>query len=185
MGLVFVAQGMSEDVWREKRQGTLRRALASPCRVSSLLGGKLLAAAGFVALVSAIALATGTALFGLESSRLPLALAWCTFSGAALFTLFVVLQLLASTQRAGSVLTSVVVYPLLMVGGSFFPFEAMPGWMAAIGRYTPNGWALSVLKQVLAGTAEPGGVAAAFLGLTAVSAALFAAAALRVRRSFA
>jgi len=151
----------------------------------AFLGGKLVAAAVFVALVSAIALAAGTALLGLEASRLAPALAWSTFSGAALFTLFVVLQLFGSTQRAGSVLTNLVLFPLLMIGGSFFPFEAMPRWMAAVGRYTPNGWALSVLKQVLAGTAEPPALGTAFAGLAAVSAVLFAVAVVRVRRSFA
>ena len=27
-------------------------------------------------------------------------------------------------------------------GGSFFPFETMPDWMASFGQLTPNGWAL-------------------------------------------
>jgi hypothetical protein len=33
-----------------------------------------------------------------------------------------------------------VLFPLLMAGGSFFPFEALPDWIAAIGRRTPNGF---------------------------------------------
>ena len=36
-----------------------------------------------------------------------------------------------------------------MIGGSFFPFEAMPDWMVRIGKLTPNGWALGHIKDIL------------------------------------
>ena len=67
---------------------------------------------------------------------------WITFAGAVMLSYFVLLQLLASGQQAGSLLSNLVLFPLVMVGGSFFPFEAMPEWMAAIGGWTPNGLAL-------------------------------------------
>ena len=53
--------------------------------------------------------------------------------------------------RAASVLTNSIAMPLLFIGGSFFPFETMPAWMARIGRWTPNGWALGHLKDILDG----------------------------------
>jgi ABC-type multidrug transport system permease subunit len=46
-----------------------------------------------------------------------------------------------------------VVFPFALLGGSFFPFEAMPAGLAAIGRWTPNGWSVTVLKTILDGTA--------------------------------
>ena len=33
-----------------------------------------------------------------------------------------------------------LVFPLLMAGGSFFPLAVLPGWIAAIGRASPNGF---------------------------------------------
>ena len=48
----------------------------------------------------------------------------------------------------GNVVISAVLFPLLMLGGSFFPSEAMPGWMAQVGRWTPNGWAVERLKAL-------------------------------------
>jgi ABC-type multidrug transport system permease subunit len=33
-----------------------------------------------------------------------------------------------------------LLFPLLMAGGSFFPMSVMPGWIAAIGRASPNGF---------------------------------------------
>ena len=43
-------------------------------------------------------------------------------------------------RRAASLVSSMVVFPLLMAGGSFFPLAALPGWIASIGRLTPNGF---------------------------------------------
>ncbi|MEJ2153076.1 MAG: hypothetical protein P8Y29_09040, partial [Gemmatimonadota bacterium] len=51
----------------------------------------------------------------------------------------------------GNILTGAAIFPLAMLGGSFFPFEVMPDWLASVGRYTPNGWALTRLNRVFAG----------------------------------
>lgn len=51
------------------------------------------------------------------------------------------------TQKSASVVTSAMVFPLMMLGGSFFPFEVMPKWMAAIGQYLPNGYLLQSFNQ--------------------------------------
>jgi len=40
-------------------------------------------------------------------------------------------------------------FPLLMIGGSFFPTETMPGWMVAIGSWTPIGMAIEQLKALM------------------------------------
>ena len=47
------------------------------------------------------------------------------------------------------ILVNAITFPLLMVGGSFFPSEMMPKFLAAAGRYTPNGWSLEHLKDLL------------------------------------
>ena len=117
-------------------------------------------------------------------ARLPLALVWATASGVVFLLAFTLVQLHASSQRAGTVLTNSVVMPLLFVGGSFFPFEAMPGWMAALGRWTPNGWALQHLKNILAGRTEAMPLAIAFLALLLLGAILFLLGERRLRRVF-
>jgi ABC-type multidrug transport system permease subunit len=78
------------------------------------------------------------------------------FSGSALLTLFFLLQLFTPTRRAGNILTSVVLFPLMMIGGSFFPFEAMPAWMVDVGSRTPNGLGVLRLKDILRGEVQSG-----------------------------
>ena len=65
--------------------------------------------------------------------------------------------------------TNAFLFPLVMIGGAFFPFEAMPEWMAGIGRLTPNGWALERFKDIVTGTLEPTVLLVTALGLLGVS----------------
>jgi len=185
MAIVFMAQGMSGDVWEERLHGTLRRVLTTPKAAPALLAGKLLAGAAVFAALALLALPAGALLFDLSWRHLPLAMVWTVFSGTLLMTLFTLLQLLPATQRGASVLSSLVLFPLILLGGNFFPFEAMPEFLARIGRWTPNGWALEQLKVILAGGAEPGPLAAATAGLTLVMLLCFWLSARRMRRGFA
>jgi len=74
----------------------------------------------------------------------------------------------ASNQRTANVTGNLVVFPLALIGGSFFPFEMMPDWMASIGRLTPNGWAITQFKALVAGS---GGAKDFFVGAAYISVA--------------
>ena len=181
MAILFMAQGLSDDMWKERTQGTLRRLVTTPQAVSKVLAGKLLAAAVIFAGVAALVLPLGAWLYDFAFPRLPIAVLWVAFTGLLLMTLFMLLQLFATSQRAGSLLSSVILFPLILVGGSFFPFELMPTWLAAIGRRTPNGWALEQLKAILADSATGPSVATAFVGLALVGGLAFLLAVWRIR----
>lgn len=185
MALLFFAQGLSEDVWRERSLGTLRRAVATPRSLAAFLGGKLLAGATLMAGVALVALLAGRWLFGIELANLPLALLWATLAGTALLALMVLVQLHAASERAGNMLTGAVIFPLAMLGGSFFPFEAMPDWMARIGRLTPNGWALQQFVALVRDRVEPVALAGALAGVVLVGGLAFALSARRLAAGFA
>lgn len=170
MSLMFTAQGMSLDVWIEKAGGTLRRAISTPQGASALVVGKLLAAMAVMAIAVVAALVLGVTMFGVPAWRAPFALVWCTFAGAAIFTYLVLIQSFATSQRGGGFLSSMIVFPLMMIGGSFFPLEVMPVWMARIGRWTPNGLAVAQTKQILFGHPSVASlaIAAAAMGVPAM-----------------
>ena len=184
MSILFTAQGMSGDVWDEKRLGTLRRAASAPPPMAAFLAGKLLAGGSLVGLVAAVGVALGMALLGLPPLYAPLAVVWIAFAGAVMLSYFVLLQLLASGQQAGGMLSNLVLFPIMMLGGSFFPFEAMPEWMAAIGRWTPNGLAVVRLKEIVAGQPDAAGLFAAALVIGLPAAAAFALSVRRLRGGF-
>jgi hypothetical protein len=179
-----LAQGLSEDLWREKALGTLRRASCAPGGLAPLLLGKLVSAVVLIALVGACGLGYAAARFDLPWSRLPAALAWLAVAGSLLFLGMALVQVHARTQRGGNLATSAVLFPLSMLGGSFFPFEVMPRWMAEIGRWTPNGWAMRELDVILAGESTLASFALGTAGATLAAAALFLVVSRRASRGF-
>lgn len=168
MALFFLAQGQAEDWWAEREHGTLRRIGCAPVKTSTVIAGKL----GAVAVTF---LALGTLLFAagylyhdfLPWQTLPLAVAWWAAGGVALWVPLSWLQMTCGSRRGGAVIGNLLMFPLLMLGGSFFPFEAMPAWMERAGRWTPNGWILQELKPVMLGDQGLLGLLPGFAGLAA------------------
>lgn len=140
MSVMFSANGLAGDYWAERQQGTLRRLVIAPGQLTGFVAGKALAAGIVIAIIGGVTLVIGFLYHGVPWSRFPTSLVWIAVSGIALFAWFAALQMLASSQRTASVLSSAFLFPFLMAGGSFFPFAALPDWIAAIGRLTPNGF---------------------------------------------
>jgi len=185
LALLFLAMGLSADLWRERARGTLRRWLATPRSIASLLAGKLLAAMVVSFAVSLIALGCGLWIAGLPLAPLIPATLWCTFSAALFFLLLSLLQLCAANERTAHVLVNLALFPMILLGGSLFPFEVMPASLARIGRLTPNGWALTRLRELLDGAVDPMRLALTGALLALVAAAAFLLAARRLRYRFA
>jgi ABC-type multidrug transport system permease subunit len=173
MAVLFISQGMADDVWSEKEDGTLRRAAVLPHALATFLAGKLVAAGAIMAAVGVAVLVVLTWMGAATIPRVPVALVWVVFAGTALYTFFLVLQVLASSRRGANALTNVLMFPMMMIGGTFFPFEAMPAWMRAIGEWTPNGLALVRFKDIIAGTATVPEVLGSALAIGMPAAALF------------
>jgi ABC-2 type transport system permease protein len=140
MAVVFSANGLAADFWRERESGTLRRLVLAPALLADFLAGKALAAGLVIGIVAGFTLLLGFLYHGIAWSHYPVSLAWLVISGVALFAWFGVLQMLFSNQKTAGVVSTLLVFPLLMAGGSFFPLAVMPDWIAAIGRASPNGF---------------------------------------------
>ena len=181
MALLFTAQGLSDDIWLEKFQGTLRRAVSTPASLSAFLAGKVVASAVIVLMGVLIVLVIGMLYSRMPLVRLPLAALWATAVGVEFFLLLLFVQLYAASPRAASILVSSLMFPLLFLGGSFFPFESMPPWMATIGRWTPNGWALEQLKNILFDRYRPVVLGSSFVIISAIALLLFALSQHRLR----
>jgi ABC-type multidrug transport system permease subunit len=185
MALVFMALGISEDLWIEKRQGTLRRALATPNASAKFLAGKLLSATVLMGVIAFVSLIVARYLLGAQVQNLVQAGLWTTFAGAFFLVLVFPLQLYASSQRAGGVLSGLIMMPLLMLGGSFFPFEIMPEGFSRIGRFTPNGWALMQLNDILRADVDWGRLGLTAAGIAVIGCAVFLVANRRMAGAFA
>jgi ABC-2 type transport system permease protein len=92
--------------------------------------------------------------------------------------------MLGSTQRGANMLTTMVVFPAMMIGGAFFPFEIMPTGMAAIGRALPNGMAVTQTKALMFGQPEPAALLVAVLVIGGLAVAAFLGSIRRLRGRF-
>ena len=148
MAVCFMAESLSSDVWEERKRGTLSRALTTPDRAGPLILGKVLAGGTLMLFVGVASAIVGALVYGFDPRHLTLFVVVTSLAGVGFQLAFLALHVHAPTQRAGNVIGSLTLFPLLMVGGSFFPFEVMPPWLAAVGRSTPNGWLLDRLRTV-------------------------------------
>ncbi len=149
MALLFAAQGLSADYWRERESGTLRRLVSTPGLLSRFVYGKALAAGVMMAMLGGVTLFVGFLYHDLTWNKLLPSIIWIALSGVGLFAWFSALQMLMPTSKASNLLTSILVFPLLMMGGSFFPLDALPDWLATAGRLSPNGFMVDKLTTEL------------------------------------
>ncbi len=184
MAVIFLAFGHGADIWKEKGQGTLRRLAVTPASVGGFLGGKLLALGAVYALLGIAAQIAGAFFLPRAPHQPVLAVVWVAATGCGFYLLLLLVTSLVNSERAATTLGNFVVMILAMVGGCFFPFEAMPAFLARIGRLTPNGWAVSRYKEIVTGQTNVLALAPALASMAAAIAAMYLLAWWRTRRKF-
>ena len=147
MSLLFSSQGMALEFWKDKSQGISSRLLSSPSGLTQYLNGKLIASILIYIIIALVIGALGMVLLQLEMTKILVLITWLMLSGMVILSMMLFVCLLMPTEKSASVVTTAMVFPLMMLGGSFFPFDSMPKWMVAIGQYLPNGYMLQSFNQ--------------------------------------
>ncbi len=184
MGLFFCAQGLADEYWREREGNTLSRICAAPGGQWQFALAKLVSASITLLVVAAMLLTVATLYHGLDLQRALIAVLWTPLAGLLLYAMMVVIQILAGSRKAAGVISTLIVLPLLMAGGSFFPLESMPGWLAAVGRLSPNGFLVDRLSDYLVGGGAMAGLGSG-LGIALLAMAPLVAVTILRLRSFA
>lgn len=162
-----------------RHQGVLRRLRTTPVGPAPLLAAQLTAHLLFAVIAAALTIAVAVAVFGVATpaswigSILSLALAaW------ALFSIGLIIGAVAPSQTVAPAIGSLVWLPLMVLGGLWFPREAMPNLMRQISDLSPTGAAVDALQNAWFGT----GPATSSLLVLLVSALAFGAAAVATFR---
>ena len=79
------------------------------------------------------------------------------------------LKLIEKLSAIYNKMDMLVMFPLLMAGGSFFPTETMPEFIVTISKYTPNGHVVEPLKNYLTGEYGSSGMFSGLWGIMLVS----------------
>ncbi len=185
MAVLFAANSLAADYWVERDKGTLRRLVSAPAALTGFITGKAVAALAIMASVTAIVLIAGFAYHAVAWSKFIPSLLWVSIGGVGLFAWFAAIQMLLPNNRAANLVTMILLFPLLMAGGSFFPLAALPEWIADIGRLAPNGFIVDRLSIELTSATAWSIDARSWLILLAITASGLLLSGVRLRTGFA
>jgi ABC-2 type transport system permease protein len=159
----------------ERMWHTWERVRATAVRPAELLAGKAVPVMAAVLTQQVLIIGFGAAAFGLPLGSLPLlalaVLAWTV----ALLGMGAAIGVLARSFSEMSVIYDVGGMILSSLGGALVPLSAMPGWVRHVAPASPGYWAVSALKDALAGHAPGTLRACAVLAGFAVGFGLLAA----------
>lgn len=147
MALIFSANSLAVSIWDDANNGVLPRLSSTPSALGAYFNGQVLAAALVFAFIALFLGVLGSWYFAIPWHQLPVMLLWLMFSGLVIYMLFSAVSLLMPNSRTANITVNATTFPLLMIGGSFFPMESMPAWLAGIGQFLPNGFLLKGLKD--------------------------------------
>jgi ABC-2 type transport system permease protein len=153
--MFFIVVPLSAQIIREKKDGTLRRALAAPVSYGTLLTGKILVYVCVCLMQFVLMLLVGFALMPLLGApRLaagshPEALALVALSAALAATGFgVLIGTIARSHDQASMFGSVIIIIFAALGGVMVPVFVMPKYLQDISAFSPLAWGLNAFLEV-------------------------------------
>lgn len=166
------------SIYREG--GILKRLRATPLSPGVILSAHVLVKLLFTILTLAIMILLGRRYFppGAPVPFVSYAVA-LTFTTWSILSIGFLIASIVPTARFAQPLAALILYPMIVVSGLFFPVTALPEWMQVAARALPLGYAVSFLDGIWRGegwSAHLGEVAALtlfFLVFTAISSRVF------------
>ena len=140
-------------VW-DKSLGVFDRILAAPVSSISIVFGKTLAGAFMGVLSASVLLIVGTVLFGVSFANIGavfLVILLASFSFTGIGT---IISGLASEPREAMMLSNLLRFPMMFLGGVFFPIDAMPTPLPYVARALPLTYATEALRAVQTGNSS-------------------------------
>jgi lipooligosaccharide transport system permease protein len=176
-------ESMFSGFSRMHGQKTWDAILYAPLTVDDIVAGEIIWAASKAWLSGATILAV-VAVFGLAASPLVLlALPVAFLVGLAFAAVGLVMCVLAKNWDFFSLYMTLVMTPMTMVSGVFFPVEQLPGPVFAVGQALPLYHGIELVRPLVAGRL-PTNVALHVAVLLSYAAAGYAIAILYARRRF-
>jgi len=151
MFVLFITLGVAGTILEERDQGTMARLLSAPTYRAQIIGGKTIGIATSGMLEALILVGLGAFVFGVPWGSDPLGVAIMLVSyiaAASGLSVFVAAVVKSRDQLSG--LTPLIAVALAMVGGSYFDISFAPPLFQTASRFTPTGWAMIGLRDVVA-----------------------------------
>jgi len=151
MFIMFIVLNGAGGILDERETGTLSRLLTTPTPKVQLLMGKIVAVFLTGALEAVILIGFGALVFDVPWGRNPLSLIIIVGTYLLAVTgLAVFLSAMMRTRGQLSAIGPVIAVALAMIGGCFWPIEIVSPFMRRLADFTPTGWAMYGLVDIVA-----------------------------------
>jgi ABC-2 type transport system permease protein len=133
-----------------KEKGILKRLLATPVKPSQFVAANVITRLIVAVVQAALLIAVGVLLFHAHVVGSYWLILLTSTIGAIMFLgLGFTISGISSTVETVPALANLVVFPMLFLGGTFFPLDVMPTWLQHIAKYLPLQYLSDALRQVM------------------------------------
>ena len=148
--MMSLMTGLPHAISYEKDTGTLDGMLVAPIRRLSIILGKVLAMTTRGLFQGLIILILAMVLFGVVIYGNVLLVFFIMFLSVFSFVgLGILITSFTDKEETASMMMMTIMFPMMFLGGVFFPIEQMPGFMQTIAHFLPLTYATSALRKVM------------------------------------
>jgi len=138
-------------VW-DKSMGVFDRILAAPVSSTSIIVGKTLAGAVMGVISALVLLIIGRTLYGVSFVNIGAVLLIILLASFSFTGIGTIISGLASEPREAMMLSNLLRFPMMFLGGVFFPIEVMPMPLPYVARAMPLTYATEALRTIQTGS---------------------------------
>lgn len=138
---------------QQREKLILKRLNATPLPRWTLVGSNVVVRLLIAATQTALILAIGIALLGVEitGTSWPLIIGFVALGALTFTSIGYVIASFARTEEAANGMTATVQFPLMFLSGIFFPIEIMPDWLRGVATFMPLTYLGDALRQTMVG----------------------------------
>lgn len=134
--------------WRER--GILRRMQSTPLNASSFIAAQITARLLLNGIQAVIVLLIGNLVFGTKvNGSWPLLLMFVIVGTLAFMAIGFIIAGVAKNPESAGPIAGFISFPMMFLGGVFFPISNMPDWLQPIVKLLPISHLSTALRQVM------------------------------------
>ncbi len=148
--MMSVMTGLPVAISQEKEIGTMDGMMVAPVNRLSILLGKTIAQTGRGLIQGVIILALAIGIFGVAiQGSILLVFALLLLGVFSFVGLGIVVTSFTKDQETAQMLMMTLMFPMMFLGGVFFPIQQMPWYMQDISKFLPLTYASTALRKVM------------------------------------
>lgn len=160
-----------------KEKGVLKRLAATPMRPLQFVGANSVTRLVISVVQAAIFIVVGVLMLDATVIGSYWLVLLCVILGALMFLgLGFTISGFAKTVESVPAMANLIVFPMLFLGGTFFPVSGMPEWLQAFAKFLPLTFFSSGLREVMTRDANFSAIAGDIIGMLVWAAVLITAA---------